>query len=271
MCPQHHQEQRARDPRPRPRRRGRPALRGCRGVPGRTPSPRRWANPTWCSPPSRCRETWRRWALGEGGIGESARQGTVHIGPQHQFADHGTEHRGPARAERHQDARRAGERRRGRGREGRPSRSWWAVDRAVFEECRPPLRIGSARTSFITGDLGSGSIAKIVNNMVAFCNMASGAEGLMLGAAAGIDPDVLNQVIRNSEAATGSGTGRLPTRRSRATGAPRSRSDLAYKDMHLALELAGRDRHSAAARGPDPQPHAHGPWLGLWRRRHDGR
>ena len=87
------------------------------------------------------------------------------------------------------------------------------------------------------GDTGTGCVAKLCNNLIAFCNMAASAEGLMLGVAAGIDLEVLNQVIRNS-------SGNSMTFRATAKNAlsgdwtPSFALDLAYKDMHLALELA---------------------------------
>ena len=64
--------------------------------------------------------------------------------------------------------------------------------------------------------------------MVAFCNMASGAEGLMLGAAAGIDPDVLNQVIRNSSG-NGFGFRSVAHKALRGDWSPTFALDLAYK------------------------------------------
>ena len=87
------------------------------------------------------------------------------------------------------------------------------------------------------GDLGAGCIAKIVNNMIAFSNMAAGAEGLMLGTVAGIDPDVLNQVVRNS---SGNSMGYRGVAKKTLSGdwSPNFALDLAYKDLHLALELA---------------------------------
>ena len=109
-------------------------------------------------------------------------------------------------------------------------------DRAVFDEHLPLLE-SFGKNVIHTGALGTGSIAKIVNNMVAFCNMASGAEGLMLGAAAGIDPDVLNQVIRNSSG-DGFGYRSVAHKALRGDWSANFALDLAYKDLHLALELA---------------------------------
>ena len=86
------------------------------------------------------------------------------------------------------------------------------------------------------GALGSGAIAKIVNNMLAFCNMASAAEGLMLGAAAGIDPEALNEVIRNSSGNSMAYRG-VAHKTLNGDWSATFTIDLAYKDLHLALEL----------------------------------
>ena len=174
-------------------------------------------------------------ALGEGGIGESARQGTVHIDLStnsptmvRSIAD-----RLAPRGVKMLDAPVSGGT---TGAENATIAIMVGGDRAVFDEHRP-LFESFGKNVIYAGALGAGSIAKIVNNMVAFCNMASGAEGLMLGAAAGIDPDVLNQVIRSS---SGDGFGYRSVARKALQGdwSPTFALDLAYKDLHLALELA---------------------------------
>ena len=109
-------------------------------------------------------------------------------------------------------------------------------DPAVFEEHLPLLRSFSANPIHM-GAIGAGTIAKLINNMVAFCNMAAAAEGLMLGAMAGVDPQKLNSVIRTSSgnSAIFQKLGeRALSRDFKAAFA----LDLAYKDMHLALEMA---------------------------------
>ena len=174
-------------------------------------------------------------ALGDGGIGDSARQGTVHVDLS---TNSPTTVRGIAaalapRGVKMLDAPVSG------GTVGAEKATIAIMvggDRTVFDECAP-LFESFGKNVIYTGALGAGSIAKIVNNMVAFCNMASGAEGLMLGAAAGIDPDVLNQVIRNS---SGDGFGYRAVARKALAGdwSPTFALDLAYKDMHLALQLA---------------------------------
>lgn len=109
-------------------------------------------------------------------------------------------------------------------------------EREVFDRMLPVLQCLGENVVHC-GATGTGCVAKLCNNLIAFCNMAASAEGLMLGVAAGIDLEVLNQVIRNS-------SGNSMTFRATAKNAlsgdwtPSFALDLAYKDMHLALELA---------------------------------
>ncbi|MBV1879053.1 MAG: NAD(P)-dependent oxidoreductase [Pseudomonadales bacterium] len=109
-------------------------------------------------------------------------------------------------------------------------------DKSTYEKCMPIFESFGANISHL-GDIGSGCIAKIVNNMIAFCNMGAAAEGLMLGAAAGIDPEALNQVIRTSSGNSMSYRG-VAYKTLNGDWSPSFTIDLAYKDMHLALELA---------------------------------
>lgn len=108
-------------------------------------------------------------------------------------------------------------------------------DKAVFDDALPVLQSFSANVIHM-GELGSGTVAKLVNNMMAFCNAAAAAEGLMLGVTAGLDPNKLIQVITNSSGNSNiikNFTERVLTGNLEANFA----LDLAYKDLHLALEL----------------------------------
>ena len=67
-------------------------------------------------------------------------------------------------------------------------------DKKVFDDALPVLQSFSANVIHM-GELGTGTVAKLVNNMMAFCNAAAAAEGLMLGVTAGLDPAKLIQVI----------------------------------------------------------------------------
>ncbi|MBT3535005.1 MAG: NAD(P)-dependent oxidoreductase [Rhodospirillaceae bacterium] len=109
-------------------------------------------------------------------------------------------------------------------------------DKAAFDSCMPVFE-SFGKTIVHTGELGSGCVAKLVNNMIAFTNMMAGAEGLMLGVAAGMDPAVLNEIVRNS---SGNSMGYRGVAKSALERdfAPAFTVDLAYKDLRLALELS---------------------------------
>lgn len=109
-------------------------------------------------------------------------------------------------------------------------------DEAVFEAQRPLLASFSKEVVHV-GEVGMGSVAKLINNQLAFSNMAAAAEALAIGAMSGIDLAKLNQVIENA-------SGFSWAYRSVATKAfagdfkANFALDLAHKDLRLALELA---------------------------------
>ncbi|MET0937067.1 MAG: 3-hydroxyisobutyrate dehydrogenase [Luteibacter sp.] len=116
-------------------------------------------------------------------------------------------------------------------------------DAAVLERARPFLT-AMGRNVFHVGDSGAGQVAKLCNNMALGVIMAVTGEALALGAAHGLDPAVLSQMMAVS------------TGRSWATevcnpwpgvleNAPASRgytggfgNDLMLKDLGLAAEAA---------------------------------
>ena len=51
---------------------------------------------------------------------------------------------------------------------------------------------------FPVGDVGCGNIAKIINNMIALTCSSISAEGFVLGVKAGIDPQILWDIINTS-------------------------------------------------------------------------
>ena len=108
-------------------------------------------------------------------------------------------------------------------------------DKKVFDDALPVLQSFSANVIHM-GELGTGTVAKLVNNMLAFCNAAAAAEGLMLGVTAGLDPKKLIQVVSSSSGNSNA----FKNMSERALSGEFSASfalDLAYKDLHLALEL----------------------------------
>ena len=106
----------------------------------------------------------------------------------------------------------------------------------LFKKIEPLFdKIGN--NVFHVGDVGAGSVAKLVNNMLAFAIMMSNNEALILGAKAGVDPNVLFNVIRTS-----SGNSMVWEGGARAILRDRLKPnftvDLACKDIGLAMDLA---------------------------------
>ena len=108
-------------------------------------------------------------------------------------------------------------------------------DKKVFDDALPVLQSFSANVIHM-GELGTGTVAKLVNNMLAFCNAAAAAAGLMLGVTAGLDPKKLIQVVSNSSGNSNAFRS-LSERAVSGDFKARFALDLAYKDLHLALEL----------------------------------
>jgi len=68
---------------------------------------------------------------------------------------------------------------------------------ADFERARPLLE-SMGKNIFHAGDAGAGQVAKIANNMMLGIQMAGVCEALSLGAANGMDPEVLSDIMRVS-------------------------------------------------------------------------
>src|SRR6185437_10971331 len=135
-------------------------------------------------------------ALGAGGIAETAKAGTVYV-------DLSTN--SPA------TARRVNEGMRAKGIQmleapvsgGVPRATDGTIvimvggDATTFDAQLPLLKSFSGEVVHV-GEIGMGSVAKLVNNMLAFCNAAAAAEALVIGNMAGIDLRKLQQVISNA-------------------------------------------------------------------------
>lgn len=108
--------------------------------------------------------------------------------------------------------------------------------RAVYESCEATLKSMGSNV-FHVGAVGTGNVAKLVNNMLAFVHMMGGAEALILGAKAGVDPNVLWKIVKASSGNSfvwESGTRAILRDRL----APTFTIDLACKDIGLAAQLA---------------------------------
>lgn len=111
-------------------------------------------------------------------------------------------------------------------------------DAADLERARPVLE-AMGRTIYHVGPLGTGAIAKLINNMVGAANTLAAAEGLVLGVKAGLDPELLTQIVQDSSGGSKAFTLTSTSALNRSF-APGFMIDLAAKDVRLAVDLANQ-------------------------------
>lgn len=114
-------------------------------------------------------------------------------------------------------------------------------DIAVLESVMPVLRV-FAREITHTGDIGTGQVAKLAHQLVFSVNVMALLEGMALGAAGGVSPDVMRNVLKQGLANSTVlqvwhelGPRWKGMLEATPAGAPLPNM---RKDMHLVLELA---------------------------------
>jgi 3-hydroxyisobutyrate dehydrogenase-like beta-hydroxyacid dehydrogenase len=120
-------------------------------------------------------------------------------------------------------------------------------DPADFARCRP-LFEAIARNVFHVGPSGTGCAAKLVTQYLGYTNFIAAIEGMLIAAKAGIDLEVLAQIVPVSagQSRTFANIPRGVFNRSFSAGGT---LDIVAKDMDLACALA-RDVAAPAALGP---------------------
>lgn len=112
---------------------------------------------------------------------------------------------------------------------------------ADIERVRP-LLLAMGEEVTICGPLGAGATMKLVNNAIsAVVNLAT-AEGLAMGLAAGLDLEVMTEVLAHTPAGRGHLTTAWPDKALVDDPAPAFMLDLATKDLGLATDLAAELR-----------------------------
>lgn len=106
---------------------------------------------------------------------------------------------------------------------------------AALEKARPVLEPMSNKI-FHLGDVGCGNVAKLVNNLIGLACNSICAEGMVLGARAGIDPQALYDLMTISTADNWS-LRQYPRTVFKRDFAPGFKISLAHKDLSLALGL----------------------------------
>jgi len=109
-------------------------------------------------------------------------------------------------------------------------------DPAAVEEAQDVLRaLGSAQ--FYCGPLGSGVAAKLVNNLVSCSIVALNAEALVLAAKAGVDLDVMVDIMNSTAAGNWHLQNNVGPKALSGDFSPNFKMALAAKDVRLALRM----------------------------------
>ena len=111
-------------------------------------------------------------------------------------------------------------------------------ERAVFDKCQD-LFSAMGNRSFHVGPLGSGLAMKLVNNMLVQVNTVAVAEAMVLGVKAGLDPQMIYDVVRVSTGASAAWELRVP-RILAGDYEPGGTVDISYKDQELETAFAKR-------------------------------
>ena len=107
---------------------------------------------------------------------------------------------------------------------------------AAFEACRD-LFEAMGKNVFHMGELGSGLAMKLINNMLLQIQVVAIAEGMVLGAKAGLDAQRVIDVLRVSTGAS-MAVERSGTRMVGRDFSPSGTTDISYKDQEVETSLA---------------------------------
>lgn len=112
-------------------------------------------------------------------------------------------------------------------------------EQQIFEQVRPVLEaMGKKENIFYVGPVGSGEVVKLVNNILCGAIAAAIAESFVLGVKAGADTETMAKIIGVSSGASWQLANQFPLRAFNGSFQPGFMTDLLYKDLGLALDLA---------------------------------
>ncbi|WBU52051.1 NAD(P)-dependent oxidoreductase [Paracoccus sp. SCSIO 75233] len=115
---------------------------------------------------------------------------------------------------------------------------WVGGDRAAFDRARPVLDTFSDHARYV-GEIGAGSIAKLVHNLTATVMMQAIAEGMTIGVKAGLEPLQLYEALRAGATGRARSFDSIHRRWLPENLDPASfQLSLLHKDVKLAVEMA---------------------------------
>jgi 3-hydroxyisobutyrate dehydrogenase-like beta-hydroxyacid dehydrogenase len=111
-------------------------------------------------------------------------------------------------------------------------------DPKAFGRAKPILDLLGSDCKY-TGAVGTAKVVKMVNNMMSMSNVLAAAEAFALGTAAGVEPDVLFEVLAVSGGRSHHFTKRFPNAL-KGDFAPGFKIELGEKDLALGIDLGRR-------------------------------
>ena len=115
-------------------------------------------------------------------------------------------------------------------------------EREIFEQALPVLQaMGKQENIVHVGPNGAGEVIKIVNNILCGAIAAATAESFVLGVKAGVDVATMARVVSVSTGGSWQLTNQFPLRAFNGSFQPGFMTDLLYKDLGLALDLASEN------------------------------
>ena len=109
-------------------------------------------------------------------------------------------------------------------------------DRVIFDKYKPVLE-AMGRNIYYVGGTGTGCVAKLVTQYMGYSNFVAAVEGLLIGAKAGIDLDILAQIVPVSAGASRT-FDNIPRSVFDGSYASGGTLDIVAKDLDLACQLA---------------------------------
>jgi 3-hydroxyisobutyrate dehydrogenase len=110
-------------------------------------------------------------------------------------------------------------------------------DKGIFEESQEMLQVLGEKIYYL-GEVGSGQVMKLVNQLLFGINIVALSEAFTLGTKAGMSPDVMYKVLNNSAANSYAMQTRYENFIAKGNFNPGFSIDLMAKDIGLALQMA---------------------------------
>jgi len=110
-------------------------------------------------------------------------------------------------------------------------------EKTVIDRCQEILQV-IGKKIYHAGSVGAGDAIKLVNNLLLGVNMVAVAEAMTLGVKAGLDPEVLFEIISSSSGRSYALEAKLPNFVLEGKFDPGFTVNLQYKDLEMAVQTA---------------------------------